>query len=269
MAAKLRVIFVLFAVVVTTVAITPLQLMLLATRSRYRGKIPVLWHRIVLRLIGVRVFQHGDFARERPLMLAANHVSWADILVLGSLGELCFVAKKEVATWPGINWLSRMQRTVFVDRQQRRTAAVQADGIAARLAQGDVMVLFAEGTTGDGNQLLDFKSSLFAAPQFALRDTELESIAIQPVAIAYNTLHGMPLGRYHQALAAWPGDVGLLPHLARFVREGGFDVDVGFAESFLIEADSNRKQISRRCRDTVRSRFTHLRRLYHRDGQPI
>jgi len=184
---------------------------------------------------------------------------------LGSVGELCFIAKDEVRTWPGINWLSRLQRTVFVNRQRRREAGAQADTIAARLLTGDAMVLFAEGTTGNGNKLLPFKSALFGAPQMALEQSGLEEIHIQPVAIAYNTLHGMPLGRYHQTYASWPGDIELVPHLKNFVLQGAFDVDVSFGDPIAFTAQSRRKEVAAQTFGEVKTRFAGLRRLYHQE----
>ena len=126
------------------------------------------------------------------------------------------------------------------------------------------MVLFAEGTTGNGNRLLPFKSALFAAPQIALEQSGIDRVAVQPVAIAYNTLHGMPLGRYHQTIAAWPGDIALLPHLKRFVLEGAFDVDIAFGKCIDITPETKRKELASSCYKEVRRHFSELRRLYHR-----
>ena len=85
------------------------------------------------------------------------------------------------------------------------------------------------------------------------------------MAIAYNTLYGMPLGRYHQAIAAWPGDIALAPHLKRFVLEGAFDVDVAFGECIDITPETRRKELAASCYDGVRKHFSRLRRLYHRE----
>ena len=266
MVANLRIVSILFLLVVITLLMAPFQLLAMRLKPAWSRRLPLVWHRIALRLIGVRVHRHGEFSKKRPLMLIVNHVSWADILILGSLGELCFIAKNEVRSWPGISWLSRMQRTVFVDRERRRDAGIQAESIAARLLEGDVMVLFAEGTTGNGTHLLPFKSALMAAPQMALKQSHLHEVHVQPVALAYNTLHGMPLGRYHQTYASWPGDLELLPHLMNFVRQGAFEVDVGFGEAFPLTADSRRKETMDRCYRAVRERFITLRRLYHREA---
>jgi len=243
----------------------PIQLLLMKFARRWSRKVPVFWHRMILFMIGVRVHTHGTFDTSRPLMIVSNHVSWADILVLGSVGELCFVAKDEVGKMPGINILARLQRSVFVKRERKREVGIQSDTIAARLLTGDVMVLFPEGTTGNGNRLLPFKSALFNAPITALDQVEADEILIQPVAIAYNGLHGLPLGRYHQTLAAWPGDLELRPHLGNFFIQGAFDVDVSFGECVKINSHTNRKEIAALSFAAVRSQFSKMRRLYHQD----
>ncbi len=263
MIARLRFILILALLVPATLLLVPVQLICLKFAPALSRKIPILWHRMVLKLVGVRVHVHGGFTKDRPLMLVSNHVSWSDIVVLGSIDELCFIAKNEVKSWPGINYLSRLQRTVFVDRDRKRDAGVQADTIAARLVQGDTMVLFAEGTTGNGNSLLGFKSALFGAPQMALSQSGVDQIYIQPVAIAYNTLHGMPLGRYHQTYASWPGDLELLPHLVNFVKQGAFDVDVCFGECLIFDANTKRKEMAQQIEAVVRDDFARLRRQYH------
>lgn len=246
-----------------TLIVVPFQFLLILIAPKLSRKVPMYWHRFVLFLIGVRVHVHGAICQTRPLMLVANHISWSDIVILGSITPLCFIAKDEVKKWPGINYLSRLQRTVFVNRGKRTDVANQADSIATRLLEGDAMVLFAEGTTGDGNKLLPYKSSLFGAPQSALKQEGIDAISIQPIALAYNNLHGMPLGRYHQTIAAWPGEVSLATHLIKFFKAGAFDVDVSFGDEQIFNETTKRKVIADIVFTQTRSMFAVMRRLNH------
>ncbi|RFC63168.1 1-acyl-sn-glycerol-3-phosphate acyltransferase [Fulvimarina endophytica] len=214
--------------------------------------LPMVWQRVARRIIGLRVFVAGAPARERPLLLVSNHVSWADITVLGSVLPLSFIAKSEVKSWPVFGWLAILQRTVFVERKARGETRRQADEIAARLSAGDVMVLFAEGTTSDGNEVRAFKTALFGAAQSSLRLSEAETVLVQPVAIAYTHSNGFPLGRSGRPLAAWPGDVELAPHLARFLIEGRVDVTVAFGEPVRFDARSDRKTVAKLCEQEAR-----------------
>lgn len=203
------------------------------------------WHRRVAGAMGIRIRVRGAPTSERPLMLASNHVSLTDIPVLGAVADVSFISKAEVADWPVIGWLADMQRSVYVDRDSRRSSGEQAGAVAQRLAEGDVMVLFAEGTTGDGNLLLPFKSTLFGAAALALADGRNERVVIQPVALAYTRLHGMPMGRQHRPLAAWIGDQAFVPHLLALLAEGATDVEVRFGEPAVFEKGTSRKAIAR------------------------
>jgi len=245
MIAGLRLMIAIPLILVFTVILTPVQLVFRAFNLPLAKKLPFWFHRILLYLVGVRVIVHGNFSRAHPLLLVCNHISWLDIPVMGSIGELCFIAKAEVGTWPLISQLAKMQGTVFVNRQRSTDTAIQADSIASRLLQGDVMVLFAEGTTGDGNRILPFKSSLLGAAQYAIRQSDIDKVVVQPVAITYSRLHGMPLGRRFQSVASWPGDVPLTKHAVNFLMKSAFDVDVVVGQPLDFTALSDRKLVSR------------------------
>ncbi|KQR77929.1 lysophospholipid acyltransferase family protein [Rhizobium sp. Leaf341] len=239
--------------VVATLLLAPVQLLLLWRDRPARRTLPRLWHRIACRMIGLRVHVHGTPEARRPLMLVSNHVSWKDILVLGSVADVVFIAKAEVKAWPVFGLLARLQATIFVAREQKRTTGNQVNEIGARLAAGEIVVLFPEGTTSDGNRLLEIKSSLFGAAAAAVPSVPGGIVHVQPVAIAYTRVHGMPMGRYHRPIAAWPGDIALVPHLMGVLREGAVDVDLVFGETIDYRADSHRKQVSREVEKQMKS----------------
>jgi len=103
-------------------------------------------------------------------------------------------------------WLARLQRTVFVDRRIRSTAT-QRDEISQRFAAGDALILFPEGTSGDGNRILPFKTALFGA---AAQRGRIEPVVVQPVSLAYTRLDGIPIGRAYRPFVAWYGAMDLL-----------------------------------------------------------
>lgn len=255
--AQLRVFFAVFCILLLTFLMAPFQLFGLWLKIPMRNAIPVLWHRFACYMLGIRVRKHGEIATGRPLLIAANHASWLDIIVMGSLGQLCFVAKSDMQTWPLFGWLAKLQRTIFVEREERRKAGQQVSEISERLASGEVVVLFPEGTTSDGNYLLGFKSSLFGAAAAAVPHSPTDIVHVQPVAIAYTGVHGMPMGRYHRPLASWPGDIPLPSHLLGVLKEGAIDVDVTFGEVIDFTISSNRKTVSRDVEAAVRSMLNH------------
>src|SRR5713101_8151597 len=130
---------------VFTLVLMPVQAFGLAFRRPWTARFPRFYHRWCCRILGLRVRRIGRPTKTRPVLFAANHISYLDITVFGSL----------------IAWLARLQRSVFIDRRVRSTAR-QRDSIAGRLAASEALILFPEGTSGDGNRLLPFKSALFS-----------------------------------------------------------------------------------------------------------
>lgn len=241
-----------------TVVLAALALALLlpfhfvAVRIGGRGSMTVaqLWQRFVCFLMGIRITVTGRPAEDRPLLLLSNHSSWLDIPVLASVAPVSFIAKQEVANWPVVGFLARTQRTVFVDRDRRHATGTQADAVAGRLSKGDIIVLFAEGTSSDGNKVLPFRSALVGAAQRAIGDDGVATL--QPVAIAYTRMLGLPLGRQHRPRVAWYGGADLLPHLKRILSDGGVDVHVVFGPPQRLAARDDRKAATGRAGEVVR-----------------
>jgi 1-acyl-sn-glycerol-3-phosphate acyltransferase len=238
--------------VLVSLALMPIQILCLWLDLRPRRSLPRYWHRVACLLLGLRVRVHGELDHRRPLLLSANHVSWKDILVLSSVADVVFVAKSDVKSWPIFGVLAKLQASIFVEREQKRTTGHQVNEIGRRLADGEIVVLFPEGTTSDGNRLLDIKTSLFGAAASAIPQSPTGVVHVQPLAISYTGIHGMPMGRYYRPIAAWPGDIGLLPHLIGVLREGALDVDVDFGEAVDYDRQSHRKQVSRTIEQRIR-----------------
>ncbi len=249
----LRIALGLTVLVAVTLVLLPVQLVGLRFNLKIRRRVPRLWHRVACRMLGLKVRVHGTLEPKRPLLIAANHASWKDIMVLGSVADVVYIAKAEVRGWPVFGILARLQATIFVEREQRQKTGDQVDEIARRMADGEIVVLFPEGTTSDGNRLLEIKTSLFGAAASAVPHAPDGVVHIQPVSIAYTGVHGMAMGRYHRPLAAWPGDIELLPHLLGVAREGAVDVDVDFGERVDYTRASNRKQVSREVEARIRA----------------
>jgi 1-acyl-sn-glycerol-3-phosphate acyltransferase len=181
------------------------------------------------------------------VLFVANHVSYIDIAVLGSLIAGSFIAKAEVARWPLFGWLAKLQRSVFVDRRVGSTAA-QRDAMAQRLASGDALILFPEGTSGDGSRVLPFKSALFSAAQ---TPPPIGPITVQPVSIAYTRLDGIPLGRLYRPFFAWYGTMALAPHMWRMLGLGTVEVAVEFHPPTCLADCGSRKALARYCHGRI------------------
>jgi len=229
-----------------TLLLMPVQAIGLMLRQRWVATLPRFYHRWCCRILGLRVRRIGRPTAVRPVLFAANHVSYLDITILSSLIAGSFIAKHEVARWPLFGWLAKLQRSVFIDRQVRSTAQ-QRDSIAERLAAGDALILFPEGTSGDGNRVLPFKSALFSVADHSATGP----VTVQPVSIAYTRLNSMPIGRRYRALFAWYGAMAMAPHLWRVIGLGTIEVVVEFHPATTLAACGSRKMLARYCEERV------------------
>jgi len=251
---RLRIFFALTTIIVVSILLMPLQILALHFDWKLRRTLPRRWHRIVCYCLGIRIRVRGELEGRRPLMLCSNHSSWMDIMVMSAVADVAFIAKIEVRDWPIFGMLAKLQKSVFVVREEKRRTGDQASEIAGRMADGEIVVLFPEGTTSDGNRLLEVKSSLFGAAAMAVPHSPTGAVMVQPVAIAYTQVHGIAMGRYHRPLAAWPGDIELLPHLADILKCGAIDVEVSFGEAVEYGEKTNRKTVS----TTISARIRNL-----------
>jgi len=229
-----------------TLFIMPVQRLALALNGPLSADLPRRYHGWCCRIFGIKIVVRGKPSPTHPTLFVSNHSSYFDIIVLGSLFNCSFIAKADMIGWPLVGQLAKLQRSVFVDRKPANVGQ-HSEEIAQRLKAGDSLVLFAEGTTSDGNRILPFKSSLLSVAEQAPPDMNL---TIQPVSIIATRLDGMPLGRAMRPLYAWYGDMPLAPHIWAALKAGKLTVEVEFHEPFKA-GTMTRKQITARCEAAV------------------
>lgn len=175
----------------------------------------------------------------------ANHVSWLDIFVLNACKRLYFVAKSDVARWPGIGWLARGTGTVFVERR-RGAASSQTRVFEDRLRAGHRLLFFPEGTSTDGLQVLPFKTTLFEA---FFSDRLRDALHVQPVSLIYHAPDAQDARFY-----GWWGDMELGPSILSIlsVRRQG-RVEIIYHPPVAVADFADRKALARHAEDAVRS----------------
>lgn len=230
-----------------TLCLIPVQAVCLLIRAPLAKTLPQWYHRQCARLLGLSIETHGAPTGNKPALFACNHVSYLDITVLGALLPASFVAKAEVARWPFFGLLAKLQRTVFVERNARR-AVDQRDEMTRRLEARDRLILFPEGTSSDGNRVLQFKSALFSVAE---KRPHGEPLTVQPVSIAYTKLDGLAMGRYLRPFVAWYGDMDLASHIWTATGLGTIGVEVTFHEPVTIDRFNSRKALGDHCQCEV------------------
>ena len=217
------------------------------------GYIATHYYRVLCAILGIRVRVDGTPVHDRAVLFVSNHVSWADILVIGSIVPIAFVSKREVENWPLVGVTARLQRTVFVDRERRHQAGKTVGEIVKRLDGGTSVVLFAEGTSSDGNRVLPFRSALLGAvEEAAVRGGDASQVLIQPMSISYTGINGIPMGRQHRPVVAWYGDLDFLPHIKALMARGAVDAVVAYGEPMPANAVADRKAMTRQLEGAVR-----------------
>ncbi|MGB2657121.1 MAG: lysophospholipid acyltransferase family protein [Pseudolabrys sp.] len=219
------------------------------------GFISSNYYRVLCFLLRIRVRVNGTPVRSRAILFVSNHISWADIVVIGSIAPVAFVAKREVESWPLVGITAKLQKTVFVDRARRHQTGDAVAEIVKRIERGVSVVLFAEGTSSDGNRVLPFRSALLGAVEEAAGSGG-DNILIQPMSICYTGQHGLPMGRQHRPLVAWYGDLDFMPHIKAFIKQGAVDALVTYGEPMPADRDTDRKAMTKQLEDAVRRLLT-------------
>jgi len=213
-----------------------------ALLARRRGA-SVTLHRWLCAVLRVRVRRIGEPGPGRRLIVA-NHVGWLDVLVLGAMEPMAFLAKKEIgADWRS-RWLVNLQGAIFVDRGRKRCIPSVNAEMARRMAAVGPVVLFAEATTSDGTRLLPFRSSHFEAAWAS-------GAVVQPVYLDFRRIAGLRPTRAETPAFAWYGDMTFWPSLKTVLACGGIACEVVYGEPFAADAD--RKTLARRAETRMRA----------------
>jgi 1-acyl-sn-glycerol-3-phosphate acyltransferase len=201
-------------------------------------------------IIGIDLVVRGRACPDAPVLFVANHASYLDVVVIGALVRAAFVAKMEVGQWPGIGFMARLGRTVFVERRPGRSRDQKNEMISRLTTVGESLVLFPEGTSNDGNRVLPFKSALLSAAEARLPDGR--PLPVQPMSIAYTHLGGLPMGHGWRAYFAWYGDMEMAPHLWTVLGLGRLTVEVDFHPAVTLDQFGSRKALADHCYEVIR-----------------
>ncbi|WP_069298956.1 lysophospholipid acyltransferase family protein [Neptunicoccus sediminis] len=198
----------------------------------------------VLRVIGLPVILTGT-----PMpyggAVVANHCSWLDIFTLNAVQKVLFVAKAEVQHWPLIGLIARSVGTIFIERRTSHAARHRAL-VLDYIARGHRLLFFPEGTSTDGQRVLPFRSTLFAA--FMEPDVR-ERLWVQPVTLNYIAPAGEDPRFY-----GWWGDTAFAQDLFRVLAQGRQGrVEVVFHPPVQAATVACRKDMARLCEAAVRS----------------
>lgn len=209
-------------------------------RTMPRVRLVGWWQRRLLLILRIRLSVTGN-PHPGPRLTVANHVSWLDVPVIGSLEDTCFVAKSEVRDWPVAGTLAHAAGTFYIRRSKGGSSPL-IEKLVPYLGKGGAVTVFPEGTTTDGSSVLDFHPRLLTAAIEA-------GVPVQPVALVYGP------SAEARRLGPFIGDDGLIGHIARLLRSDGLSVGVCYFQS-LAASEYSRDELARRARGMVSGHLT-------------
>ncbi len=199
----------------------PVQTLFIFFNFKLRYKLPILFHKGLLLLLGIKVKRKGSLTKNRPLILLGNHCSYLDIIILSSTSSVCFVAKEEIKGWFLFGFLAKLQNTIFISRRNSSTIE-SIYKINNEINKDFAIILFPEATTSKGKTILKFKSSLFSVFE------RNSIIKLQNFSLCYTHINSMPLDNRLRPNIAWYGDMDMLGHLKRLLNIKSIDAFITF-----------------------------------------
>mgnify|MGYP001235670343 FL=1 len=225
-----------FLIILIILLLIPIQYIFVQFKLKNRIYIPIFFHRILLKILGIKVKLIGQNTSARPLILAGNHTSYLDIIILGSIMPICFIAKEDIKHWFLFGFHAKMQNTIFIKRKNYKTLE-NLNSINKELNNKSAVVLFPEGTTNTGKKVLNFKSSLFNL--FENNDT----LRLQNFSLCYTHVNDMPIDNRTRPQISWYGDMNIISHLYNFLKISCINVTLVFHPILSLKG-LDRKSIS-------------------------
>jgi 1-acyl-sn-glycerol-3-phosphate acyltransferase len=222
-------------------------------RSQAAGRVGAsacrLWGRTMCAILSVRCDVEGKVPHEGAFLVASNHVSYLDILVLASLYPSLFLAKREIASWPVFGWIARSAGTLFIDREQAKDVVRAGREMSDRLQLGLPLTIFPEGRSSRGAEILPFQPSMLEAAARA-------GVPCWAASISYETPGAaLPPSR----TICWYDSESLLTHFPRMVGLKRVVARVRFADAPVLSAD--RKTLASALWEKANASFTPVRQV--------
>jgi len=225
-------------------------------KKLWRDRLICICNHGLLVIIGIRLKVTGELSKVRPLLVVTNHVSYLDIILIAACSTVRFTPKSEIGAWFFIGGFSRLGGSVFIDRRAEKVAEMK-QRLHDSLAGDDVICLFPEATTGNGVAVKEFKSGFF---NLAREDFGDRKLFVQPAAVVYTHIAGLPIDRFQWPAIAWYGDMELMSHLWHLLMLPAISAEIVFLPAIDTEGHSDRKKLAAECQMAISSSIQAVRK---------
>jgi 1-acyl-sn-glycerol-3-phosphate acyltransferase len=205
-----------------------------------------VWAKALCSILRLEVRVEGTPPRG-AFLVASNHLSYLDIVVLGSLYPSVFVAKLEIGRWPFFGWVAKGAGTLFVDRDRPKDVVRAGKEMAEHLAAGIPLTIFPEGRSSRGESVLPFLPSLF-------EPAARVGVPCYSASIHYETSRE---DAPPSEAACWHGSSPFVPHIMGVIRHGGIQASVRFSDTPIRSSD--RKELAKGLWRSVNDGFVPIR----------
>ena len=246
---SLRLFSILLCLSIFIIITIPIQFLLNIFKLKLKNTYPLFFYKVIKNIAGINIDTEGFeriIQKDTGTLYIANHVSWFDILCLGSILNARFIAKKEVASMGIFGFLAKLSNTFFIDNSNKNKIYEYNNFIREKLINGESLILFPEGTTTDGNGIRKFKSSLFEC----INSTE-SLINVQPISICYVRKNNLPMGIYSRRFIAWVGETSMVNSMKEFLSSGSITVNLIFHPKVSMNQFGDRKELSSFCEEQI------------------
>ena len=246
----LRLVFILIFLLLIIAISIPVQVICNMIGFKLKKVYPLYFYQMIKIVTGININFNKTKLNKKNMgvLYIANHVSWFDIICLGTLLNARFIAKKEVSQMGIFGFLAMLSNTFFIDNENKNKIIEYNHLIQKKLKAGENFIIFPEGTTSDGNGIKNFKSSMLECAF----DNNNE-INIQPISICYSKLNNIPMGIYLRRNIAWVGDISMVDAMGNFLCSGKITVDIIFHQLVNIREFDNRKELAYFCEQEILS----------------
>ncbi|MEO7223117.1 MAG: lysophospholipid acyltransferase family protein, partial [Devosia sp.] len=226
----------------------------------FDNHIPRWFHWFGATFLGMKIKVIGTPSTNRATLIVSNHVSWTDIVVVGSTADVSFVSKSSIRDVFFVGFMASLQKTIFVDYDRRQDTRRTNSEMAKRLAANGAVLLFPEGHRDLGSHVQPFRSALVGAAQAAMEEGGAKDVAIQPVTIAYTHLQGLPVSRNERSGISGMNARGFQAVVANLLTSGMKDVTIAFGAPIPLGPDTDRKVVTKLAENQVRRMLVALNR---------